>query len=299
LGLVSGVSAVSRAVRAPAKVNLSLRVVGKRIDGYHELESLIAPVAIYDDVHVEVRPSVNAEVCCTVSGDKAVPGGAANIAARAAQAVLEQLEETAAVSIRLVKRIPSQAGLGGGSSDAAAVLRVLPGLLGRRLPAPTVARLALELGADVPFFVSSRPAMARGVGERLSFIDLPYRGSLLVVVPPLGVDTAWAFSNAVKSLTSRGAGTRLLSSLKRGAALEGLLVNDLQEGVCDSFPEVSRSLDLLMAVGASAAVMSGSGSAVVGLFRDGRAARRAACTFAGPVRVFVTRILRRSPGGRP
>ena len=124
-------------------MNLSLRVVGRRRDGYHELESLMVPVAIYDDVHVEVRPSVNAEVGCTVSGDKGVPGGAGNIAAKAAQAVLEHLDETAAVSIRLVKRIPSQAGLGGGSSDAAAVLRVLPGLLGRRLPAPTEARMSV------------------------------------------------------------------------------------------------------------------------------------------------------------
>ncbi len=282
-------------VRAPAKVNLIFRVVGRRSDGYHLIESLMVPVSIYDELEIAVRPGVP-RVACRVVGPSEVKGGPMNLAAQAARRVLAELNARAAVEIKLRKRIPAGAGLGGGSSDAAAVLRVLPRLLGRRLGQARLLELGAALGADVPFFVFGRPAVARGIGEQLEPVaDFPPL-ALLVTVPPARVPTAWAYARALGSLTSKKRrNTRALRPRPTLAGIVAALHNDFQAGVGRAFDDVPRLVSTLRGLGARGVVMSGSGSAVVGVFESLRKAREAAEAIAPPDLAFVARVLR----GRP
>lgn len=286
-------------VRAPAKVNLSLHVTGRRADGYHDLDTRMFAVSLYDTLRVSVRPARVASVACTVSGPEKVPGGASNLAARAAAGVLERLGAAARVAVHVRKEIPSGAGLGGGSSDAAAVIRCLPPLLGRRLAAPDALDLARSLGADVPFFLSCRPARATGIGDILEpLLGVP-RGALAIAVPDERVNTAWAYRNALPRLTSGRAASKSRSFARRKEAgldaLETWVFNDFQQGVERAVPSVRRARERLEALGARVAVLSGSGSAVAALFPEAARAREAADRYDGPGKVFVVKLIRSAP----
>lgn len=295
-------------VLAPAKVNLLLHVLGRRTDGYHELDTLMFPIALHDEVALRVSPARRPSVTCRVTGPEKVPGGAGNLAARAAAAVLERLGARARVAIRLHKVVPHGAGLGGGSSDAAAVIRVLPGLLGRRLPRAEAHAIALSLGADVPFFLDGRAARATGVGECLETLPRVPALTLVVVVVPDRVNTAWAYRHALPRraraplpatararLTSAGGLPRVRAFARRLDRVEAWVFNDFQRGVEAAFGSVRTARRRLVALGAEAAVLSGSGCAMVGLFRSAAAARAAASAYDGPGKVFVARILRSAP----
>jgi 4-diphosphocytidyl-2-C-methyl-D-erythritol kinase len=213
--------------------------------------------------------------------------------------MLDELGVTADVEVRVTKHIPWGAGLGGGSSDAAAVLRTLPVVLGRHLRPVRLAELALRIGTDVPFFLTCRPSVAMGVGEILAAVPRFPELHLVVAVPAVQVSTAWAYGHAVPAngtLTSHpSATTRSLRLRLKREPLAALLSNDLEPGVMAAFPEVTRVKRRLEELGAEAAVMSGSGSAVVGLFRSGRRAEEAAAAVRSPVRAYAVRVLRRRP----
>lgn len=282
-------------VRAPAKVNLTLRITGRRDDGYHLLDSLMFAVSLYDTVTVSCRAASRASVSCSVSGPEKVPGGASNLAARAAAAVMDRLGEKARVAIRLRKVVPFGAGLGGGSSDAAAVIRVLPALLGRRLKPADAHAIAVGLGADVPFFLACRPSRATGIGDRLAPLARVPSGAMVLVVPPERVNTAWAYRNALPRLTSSRAASRVRRLPRTIDAVETWFFNDFQRGVEKAVDSVRRAREALEACGARAVVMSGSGSAVVGWFGDERSAREAAAGYGGPGKVFVAKLIRCAP----
>jgi 4-diphosphocytidyl-2-C-methyl-D-erythritol kinase len=289
------------AIVAPAKVNLVLHVVGLRPDGYHLLETLMAPVSLCDEI--EIRASVSktrrSNITCRVSGPAKVPGGPANLASRAALRVLDELGVGARVSIRLRKRVPAGAGLGGGSSDAAAVLVALPGLLGRRIRRDRLTEIAAELGADVPFFLDCRPAWATGIGEVLRpFASFP-RLHLVVAVPRQRVETAWAYAHALPplvELTTRKRGRTTAAGLRATAkSLSSRVSNDFEHGVSAAVPDVVRLRRRLESLGARAVVMSGSGSAVVGIFASRVEAEQAAKKFRSPDMAVAARVLRRRP----
>ncbi len=302
--VASAVASRSGWCLAPAKVNLSLRVLGRHADGYHLLESVMVPVSVYDCVHIRVRPGPS-KVTCRVAGPERVPGGPDNLASRAAMALLSETGVTAQVAVRLYKRIPSGAGLGGGSSDAAAVLRLLARLLDLRLDPRRCARLAVTLGADVPFFVRCRPALARGIGELLDPLPHLPSLSLLVVVPPVRVRTAWAYAHALPRRLQRRAGSEHVSQpseharslrLRRiGTRMNALFFNDFERGVGAHYPAVRQLARRLVQLGAEATVMSGSGSAVVGDFVTGADAKAAAAAFLPPDKAFTVRVLRSRP----
>ncbi len=289
-------AATSRVVvRAPAKVNLLLRVVGKRADGYHDLDSLMFAVSLYDELTIEASMSARASVSCRVSGPEKVPGGPSNLAARAAAAVLAQLAVKARVAIHVRKEIPFGAGLGGGSSDAAAVVRCLPALLGRRLDPKAAAAIARSLGADVPFFLTCRPARARGIGDLLTPVARPPRGALVIAVPPDRVNTAWAYTHALGRLTSGRSASTVRRFPRSIDAVEAWFFNDFQQGVEKAYGSVRRSRKRLEELGARAAVLTGSGCAVVGLFDDARRAEAAAARYEGPGRAVTARLIRSAP----
>lgn len=259
-------------VNAPAKVNIGLRLLRKRPDGYHEIESFFHTLAWGDTLHLEAGEGIHLEVAETedapVRGITAsVPDGPDNLAWKAAEAICEALGFPG-VRILLQKRIPAGSGLGGGSSDAAAVLAGLPLLYGGEALPEVLHGLAAGIGADVPFFLKGGCALVEGIGERITPLE-PLSGTPLVVaLPAFGVSTAGAYAAANYVLTRSGAYREYLASVGGVDALVAgtLLKNDLQIPVTADYPQIHELVQSLAASGAVLASMTGSGSAVFGLF---------------------------------
>lgn len=280
---------------APAKVNLVLRVGPPRPDGYHDILSLLVPLDLADTVEVTVHARRGA-VACRVPGRPDLDGPE-NLAARAAALVKERFGKEHAVGIRIAKRIPVTAGLGGGSSDAAAVIRVLARAF-RIRDRDALARIALEIGSDVPFFLGEGAAWARGRGERLRPARVPPLHLVLVYPrsPALGIRAGDAYRWLDED---RGPAAPPLPRCAV-AYRPGLLRNDLEAPCLARRPELSPLLGWLVGRGAQKAIMSGSGPTVFGVFRDRSDARGAARTIAkedwGPqVQVLAVRTVRRQP----
>jgi 4-diphosphocytidyl-2-C-methyl-D-erythritol kinase len=289
------------ATLAPAKVNLVLRVGPRRPDGYHDLLSLMAPLDLADevDVRISARPG---PVTCTVPGRPELDGPD-NLAARAAELFRQRFGIDRGVAIRILKRIPVTAGLGGGSSDAAAVLRILARAF-RVRDARALADIALAIGSDVPFFLGSGAAWARGRGERLTPARLPTLDLVLVYPPDPALAIRAGEAYAWLDLARRGTAPRLPRS--GGGYRASLLGNDLQEPCLAHRPPLRAALASLVGRGARAAIMSGSGPTVFGVFPDRKEARRAAreieITGGGvvpKVQVTAVRTVRRQPRVTP
>lgn len=277
---------------APAKINLFLRVVGRRADGYHELDSVFIPVSLCDQVRVEIRvePQSAADAVIALGCDRAdIPAGGKNLAWRAAAAFLSEfgsgIHRPVHVAIDLRKQIPSGAGLGGGSSDAGAVLRMMAALC-RVGDVTRLAKVALALGADVPFFLSPRVAHVGGVGERIAPLEsaapggeAPFGGNplwMVIAVPPVEVSTAEVYRALSPTQWSGAAPAEHLRAVAAGAITPAILQNDLAAVAMARHPEIAELRSALIAAGASGAAMSGSGGSVFGLFASVEAAGQAA-----------------------
>jgi 4-diphosphocytidyl-2-C-methyl-D-erythritol kinase len=282
------VSRPTTALAAPAKINLGLRVRGRRSDGYHELDSVFLPLDLADEV--ELAATAGAEVTLDLAGATAgVPGGDANLALRAGRAFLEAAGLPGGLAIRLRKQIPAAAGLGGGSSDAGAVLRALAGLHPGRVPPERLRALALGLGADVPFFLDPRPARVRGVGERIEPLPGVPALALLLASPGLPLATAEvyrAFDALAPALTPDGVDPtlRALRAIRDAGGdagrvarseLEAAVRNDLEPAAARLCPPVTRLRARFGTLGALAVGLSGSGPTLYGVFPDREAAERA------------------------
>ena len=257
-------------VEAPAKLNLTLRVTGKRKDGYHELDSLFVAIDDADQIEVKITSSASTNLSCVCSNPELC--GEGNLAYRAAASYLDRASKTATVGIRINKRVWSGAGLGGGSSDAAAVLRVFSAHWGSLGP-DELAALALEVGADVPFFLHDGPAWASGVGERLApAVDVPEL-ELLLLNPDKALSTARVFSALASSERSQPSADRQLNgSVER---LIAQMQNDLQPAASLLCPQIEQMCRALEGCGALKAAMTGSGATVFGVFQDADRADRA------------------------
>ena len=264
-----------RFAEARAKINWALAVTGRRADGYHALDMLMQEISLCDEVYAE--PSDRLEL--RVDGSD-LPADESNLVLRAAMALREAAGCTAGARLRLVKRVPSQAGLGGGSADCAAVLRLLNGLWGLGLGDAELERIGLRLGADVPFCLRGGLCRVGGIGEELTPIWPAPQAHLVVVKPDGGVPTGAAFrlwdeglrKNSVISLDNAQ------KALSNGDwdALGACAGNDLQPAAERIVPEIALAVARLRAEGALFAAMSGSGSAVFGVFPSAEEAKRAA-----------------------
>ena len=262
---------------APGKVNFGLRILGRRPDGYHTLESLFLPIDHADGVTLSLRDAPG--VGLRVSGDAAagVPADARNLAVRAAESLLVAAGHAGGVAIELVKRLPSPGGLGGGSSDAGSVLRGLAELLPGTVSIERLRALALALGADVPFFLDPRPALVGGIGERVEPVAALPSFALLLAHPGVPLATAEvyaAYDEGSRSLTPPGSGPsiRPLLALRD---LRSLVVNDLEPAATRLCPAVAELRKEIEAAGALAVSLSGSGPTVFGVFPSERAAEGA------------------------
>ncbi len=244
---------------APAKVNLTLRVLRRRDDGFHEVETLMAPISIFDTLEIERRENGGLLFTCSAP---ALPTDERNLAVRAAQHFCGSFGFQPNVSISLKKEIPHGAGLGGGSSDAATVLLALDLLFRTELPREELASLAAELGSDVPFFIHHSPAWCRGRGELVEPCALPSL-PLLLIKPPFGVPTPWAYQHWRDSLEIPGV------SYSAPPFAWGELVNDLERPVFEKFLQLAELKCWLLAQPETAgALMSGSGSTVFAVLHE-------------------------------
>jgi 4-diphosphocytidyl-2-C-methyl-D-erythritol kinase len=247
-------------VRAPAKVNLQLRILGRRVDGFHDIETIIVPVSLSDEITIETFPGDTISLTCD---DPALPIGRRNLAAAAAYRFQEETGLRFAASIDLRKRIPVSAGLGGGSSDAAAVLLALDQLLDTKLGIESLQKIAARIGSDVPFFVCPQPATCRGRGEIIEPLKIPQNLSFLLIKPPFGVETAWAYKAWA---TARPAPDGLEAEQDLGWIK---IFNALEWPVFEKFIVLPVMKDwLLNQPEVRAAGMSGSGSTIFALLRD-------------------------------
>jgi 4-diphosphocytidyl-2-C-methyl-D-erythritol kinase len=267
-------------LEACAKLNLGLRVVGRRADGYHLIASVFVPLDLTDRLWISIEPGEARDVTFRLRGSapglESSPG---NLAARAARAFLDAGGVHARVEIELEKRIPVGAGLGGGSSDAAAVLRALSHRFPEALPAgAAIADLALRLGADVPFFLDPRPARVGGIGERIE--PLPGFPSLAVLVatpaPALATADVYEAWDAAAAALTPPEPHRTMPRPPGLDDLPALLTNDLEPVATRLRPGIARIRSALTGAGARAVGMSGSGPTVFGVFGDALEARAAA-----------------------
>jgi len=278
---------------APAKINLFLRVVGRRPDGYHELDSIFVPISLRDRVAIELRPSDKVSIRMRCEG-ASVPLDDRNLAWCAAAAFMREFSVAAEVLIDLRKEIPVGAGLGGGSSDAGAVLRMMAALYridaGKRL-----ATVALGLGADMPFFLDARPARVGGIGEKIvPLASMPVL-HLVIAAPPIEVSTAAVFRALTPDSWSGPAPDADLCAIAAGHFESSALVNDLEPVAIRICPRIAQLKTMLCGLGASAAAMTGSGGAVFGVFPG---AEEAACAArAGRLRAPDSRFFAASSIG--
>ncbi len=263
-----------RQLASPAKINLFLYVTGKRADGYHELFSLMCPIAIFDQIGLEVGGR-KIEVECA---HPAVPVDESNLVYQAAERFFAACDESMdrGVRIRIEKRIPVAAGLGGGSSNAAATLKGLNAHFGSPLSASRLSRIGLSIGADVPFFLFGKPALASGIGEQLvSFHGLPST-HLVVIYPGFPVSTASVFNQLNLRLTNSEKKPTKALLKNMGFIAPDHLHNDLETVALKAHPEIAAAKERLTALGAHGVLMSGSGPSVFGLFDNEQSALRAA-----------------------
>jgi 4-diphosphocytidyl-2-C-methyl-D-erythritol kinase len=278
---------------APAKINLYLNVLGQRDDGYHAIETVFLPLpSPADTIAVTHTPGRTLSLRCDVPE---LPAGDGNLCWQAATALAEELSVAPCWRIELEKRIPVAAGLGGGSSDAAATLLALSDLQEAPIADARVRAIAARLGADVPFFLRPSPALATGVGEMLRTVPLAATLHLLLLNPRFPVSAAWAYRNRTRvSLPEPPPLDALLQAMATGDVprIAALSYNALEHAVRDKFPLVAMLCELMVEHGCLAAHVSGSGPTVYGLFAEPpqAAAEAARDAFGAAVWVHTTRV---------
>jgi 4-diphosphocytidyl-2-C-methyl-D-erythritol kinase len=277
-------------VRALAKINLDLRVLGKRPDGFHELRTVFQTISLADTLEIAYTPARKTAI--TLMDPLAI---ADNLVVRAARLVMEATRSTGHIEMRLTKRIPMGAGLGGGSSDAAAVLLALPALVGCALSLPKLSALAEQLGSDVPFFLLGGTAVGIGRGSELFPLpDTPERRGILVA-PGVHVNTAQAYRDLSPRLTTELQQNKIVSfqSVTWDTASLASARNDFESVVFEQHRKLATLKKRLVRAGATVALMTGSGSALFGLFPDGNGIPRA-IELLGEVETFPISLVGRA-----
>lgn len=271
-------------IKAAAKLNLSLDILGIRPDGYHEMDMVMQTIDLFDDVELSKAGTIS------VFSDGS-PDGPENLAWKAAEAFFRAAKRSGGARIRLTKRIPAQAGMAGGSADAAAVLIGLNALYDARLSPEALRDAGLSVGADVPYCLIGGTARVRGIGEIVEPMPPFLSGYLVVAKPAIGISTAEAFRRFDRAENLRHPDiAALLSVMEKGQldALSLFMENVLEQSEQNETVETLRQE--LLKNGALAARMTGSGSAVFGLFSEKEAASRCAVALAGENRqIFVTK----------
>ncbi|MDR3578518.1 MAG: 4-(cytidine 5'-diphospho)-2-C-methyl-D-erythritol kinase [Oryzomonas sp.] len=265
----------SLTLQAPAKVNYLLEVIRRRPDGYHDLRMVMQRVNLCDTITITLTETPDISVTC---GKKGVPDGPGNIAWKAARAMLDLADHGPGAIIDIIKNIPVAAGLGGGSSDAATVLMGMNTLLALGLSEQRLMEIGVTLGADVPFFIFQKTALAEGIGEELTPMPAMPAAWVLLVNPGVHVSTAWVYRSL--QLTNRTGLDKIRELFRSIEDICSIFSNDLEAVTIPAFPVIAEIKETMLREGAAGAMMSGSGPTVFGLFRDRESAERARTVLA-------------------
>lgn len=258
---------------SPCKVNLILNILGRRADCFHELETVMQPVNVCDEIRL-ARDGAGVQLTCSRAE---LPADSRNLVFRAATAFLQEAKITDGVRLHLEKHIPLAAGLGGGSGNAATTLLGLNELFGKPLGPAQLHTLAAALGSDVPFFLQSKPALATGRGEKVESLEVfpCLRGAaILLIHPGFGISTAWAYKELARfpaALNGTPGRARKLIAALRGPDLGAAgqeFYNSLEAPALDKFPVLALVQEFLRDRGAEVALMSGSGSTTFAIFKN-------------------------------
>lgn len=287
--ILSGFFAILNSIpmfQAFAKINIGLYVVERRPDGFHNIETVFHRIAVADTLRIEPAPSIR-----VTSSSPDAPSDQTNICHKAAVLLQKHLGITAGAHMHIEKNVPVGAGLGGGSADAACVLRRLPALWGATVPEDALRTMALMLGSDVPYFLSAGSAVAAGRGEQLEYFGLDVPFAILLCNPGIHVATGWAYGQIKPGHENKPSDLAALvrDGMRDPSALREHLRNDFEAVVFTAHPAVREVKDAMLRSGAVFAMMSGSGSTVYGLFTDIPAAERCAAPLAAAgYRTFIT-----------
>jgi 4-diphosphocytidyl-2-C-methyl-D-erythritol kinase len=272
-------------LRAYAKINIGLRILRKRSDGYHDIETIFHQIDMFDELSLEPAESVT--LTTTSAG---IPHDATNLCIRAAQLFRDHTGLREGIAINLKKSVPVGAGLGGGSSDAAAVLVALNTLWECEMENRELVSLAARLGSDVPFFIQGGTAAGTSRGEILEYFNLAIPYWILTVTPPFQISTAWAYSNVRLEPRDGGKPLRklLAESLANPDVMQQRIKNDFEELVFRNYPDARKVKETLESSGSVFVQLSGSGSSLFGFFRDERAARTVMTELAATCSLSLT-----------
>ena len=272
---------------AYAKINLGLHILRKRADGYHDIETIFHRIQISDTITVERNVTDTITIQCI---HPEVPNNSDNLCYKAADLFFSEIGHTGELMITIDKNIPVGAGLGGGSSDAAAVLRACNMLYGYPLDDTALTGIASRIGSDVPYFLHSGSAYATGRGEILEYFELELPYWIVLVYPRIHIETKWAYQS---STPEREVKQSNLKSLVRDNVLQprswvNTLRNDFEAAVFREYPVIMRVKEALVKGGADFALMSGSGSSVFGLYQDEKYATEIAESLSSTYDVWIT-----------
>jgi 4-diphosphocytidyl-2-C-methyl-D-erythritol kinase len=271
---------------AYAKINLGLRVIRKREDGYHDIETVLHPINLFDTIELE---ACGQEIVIE-SSDPDLPANDSNLCWKAAAALRKEANAARGVKIHIEKRIPIGAGLGGGSSDAALVLRELPRIWSLKITEERLRDIAVSLGSDVPYFLHRGTAFAGGTGNVLEYFDFSLPYWIVIVYPNVHVSSKWAYEHFAPQLGRAHIGLKklLVENVNRPNIWVDKLRNDFEDLVFRTHEAVKSTKEALYRGGADFALMSGSGSAVFGLFQNEQSAQEIVKSISTNLPVFLT-----------
>ncbi len=278
---------------SPAKINLRLEIISKREDGYHEIETIFHKINIFDEISLETTS--DHKIALTVD-DPSIPADKTNLVYKAASLLFKSIGINPGIKIDLRKKIPSGAGLGGGSSNAAITLIGLNRLLNLKLANKKLKEIAFQLGADVPFFLTdSTTASASGIGEKIKNIETNDKMWFLVIFPGFTVSTAWAYKSFSKyNLLTKSTKNNIINNYKTDInTVKSLLYNDFESVVNNRYPEVTVIKEQLIKTGAQGTLLSGSGSSVFGIYPDKKSALKASSSIKprSEQKIFIAKSL--------
>ena len=277
---------------SPAKVNLFLKVVSKRPDGYHNIVSIVDIISLFDVIRIEEIP----DDIVSVKDDKGVlPDGMANTMYRAVIALKERFNIRSGVSVYVEKHIPIGSGLGGPSSNAATVLRELTKIWGIPISETELKEIGSNVGADVPLFLYGKPCVMRGIGSVISPIELP---SLwyLIVYPNVSISTRRVYEGLKIVLTKKQNDIKLVAKFNNALEISAILENDLERVGILLCPSIQTIKQRLIEAGAQGTLMSGSGSSVFGIFETEEGAIKASASLTNMGSIFITRSFKEGGG---
>ena len=266
-----------------SKVNIGLKVLNQRDDGYHNIYTIFQELNCGDSIYIEKRD----QGCKIISNVDWIPTDKSNICFKAYNEIKKEFSKVKGLCLKIGKKIPTGSGLGGGSANAAAVLKGINKIYELKLTASKLEQIACEIGADVPFFIKGGTQLGKGVGNKLTQINKTIIGSYLLVIPEVSISTEWAYSAIKNKLNDQNKKVNFSSFFNEDYSSLKIFENDFEQIVVPAYPEIGAIKTKLLNLGARFASLSGSGSTVYGIFDDEASAKEAELLFNSSHQTFL------------